>query len=174
MKKVISLIFVLLIVFSTFSACSSHRGMNKMDKNSDSQGYVQFIAEFNTGLFAYTNNPDSELKYYPENPSLEKTFSYGNFDLDFSAKYQENKIVYTVTNPTEDRIWERKTFEDIYGVYYTSWSNYVEKTGVGSLSEIDDNDIITIQLTISGLMYTVTVSPLADEPTIVYGVIEIA
>lgn len=174
MKKFISVILVIIILSLSFSACSHIPGSNLIDKNRDSQGYVQFIAEFHTGLFAYTNKPDSELAYYPDNPNLEKTFTYGSQDVAFSADYQDNKIIYTVTNPSDDRIGEMKTFGDINSIYYDSWNNYVEKAKIGSVSGSNENDISTIELTISGLMYTVTFSPLAEQPTIVYEVKEIA
>ena len=67
-----------------------------------------------------------------------------------------------------------KTFDDIYGIYCTSWKNYVEKAEIGSVSVSDENNIQRIELTISGLMYTVTFSPLAEQPTIVYEVGEFA
>ena len=174
MKKLSSVLFVLIILSLSFSACSHIPGSNLIDKNRDSQGYVQFIADFNTGLFAYTNKLDSALAYSPENPKLEKTFTYGSQGLNFTADYQENKIVYTVTNPTDGRIGEMKTFDDIYGIYCTSWKNYVEKAEIGSVSVSDENNIQRIELTISGLMYTVTFSPLAEQPTIVYEVGEFA
>ena len=176
MQKSFSLLCVLitLTLSFSFSACTHIPLSNLVDENRDSQGYVQFIADFNMGLFAYTNKPDSELAYYPENTKLEKTFSYGSYDIEFSAEYQKNKIVYTVNKPTEDRIWEMKTFDDIYGIYCTSWKNYVEKAEIGSVSVSDENNIQRIELTISGLMYTVTFSPLAEQPTIVYEVGEFA
>ena len=174
MKKLVYVFCVLIILSLSFSACSHIPGSNLIDKNRDSQGYVQFIADFNTGLFAYTNKPDSELAYYPENTKLEKTFSYGSYDIEFSAEYQKNKMVYTVNKPTEDRIWEMKTFDDIYGIYCTSWKNYVEKAEIGSVSVSDENNIQRIELTISGSMYSVTLNPMAEEPTIIYEVIEFA
>lgn len=174
MKKLISIITAICIVILVSSACSHIPNSNLVDKNRDEDGYIQFIAEFNTGLFVYTNNPNSELRYYPNNSKLEKTFSYGSFDLEFSANYQGNKIVYTVNNPVEDRIWEAKTFADIYGVYYSNWNNFATKTDVGSLNISEENDTKTIELIISGLSYTVTFMPYAQVPTIIYEVTEIA
>lgn len=174
MKKIISLLIAITMVLFSFSACSHIPASNLLDKNRDSDGYVQFVAEFNTGLFAYTNTPNSDLEYHPDNSKLEKTFTYGSYDLKFKAQYEENKIVYNIDNPTKDKIWERKTFDDIYGLYCTSWNNYVEKAGIGSVSVSDENDIQTIELSISGLMYSVTLNPMAEVPTIVYEVIEIA
>ena len=49
-----------------------------VDKNKDTDGYVQFIADFNKGLFACTNTPNSKLEYHPNNSKLENTFTYGS------------------------------------------------------------------------------------------------
>ena len=174
MKKIISLLIAITMVLFSFSACSHIPASNLLDKNRDSDGYVQFVAEFNTGLFAYTNTPNSDLEYHPDNSKLKNTFTYGSYDLKFKAQYEDNRIVYTVDNPTEDKIWERKTFNDIYGLYCSSWNNYVYKAGIGSVSVSDENDIQTIELSISGLGYTVTLNPMAEVPTIVYEVIEVA
>ena len=174
MKRIFSVLFVLALLTLSFSACSYIQGSNMVDINRDSRGYVQFIADFNTGLFAYTSKPDFELAYYPKNQKLEKTFTYGSQDLELSADYQENKIIYTVTNPTDGRLGEMKTFEDGFNVYDKSWNNYVEKSKIGSISVSNEGDVKTLELTISGLMYTVTFSPLAEQPTIVYEIIVIA
>ena len=174
MKKLLILLMTLIIAAFCFSACSHIPGANLVDKNRDAQGYVQFIADFNTGLFAYTNKPDAEEAYSPANPKLEKTFTYGSQNLEFTADYQENKIVYTAVNPSEDRISEKTTFEDIYNVYYESWNNYAEKTKTGTISANDADDIRSIELTLSGLKYTVTFDPLAQQPSIVYEIITIA
>ena len=174
MKKLISFLMAFIFVAFCFSACSKSPESNQTDMNRDAQGYVQFIADFHTRLFAITNNPNSELAYYPLNPKLETSFSYGSYDLAFSAEYQKNKIVYNVTNPTEDRVAERNTFDEIYDVYSASWNNYIEKTSVGAVSESDENDVQTIVLLLSGSKFTVSFSPLAETPTIVYEIIEIA
>lgn len=174
MNKYISLFVAVTIVLFSFSACTHIHGSNLVDKNKDTDGYVQFIADFNKGLFACTNTPNSKLEYHPNNSKLENTFTYGSYELKFSAEYQEDRIIYTVDNPTEDRIWERKTFDDIYGLYCTSWNNYVEKSNVGTVSVSNENDIQTVELVISGLMYKVTFYPVAEEPAIIYEVIEIA
>ena len=174
MKKVFSALCVLVILTLSFSACTHIPESNLVDNDRDSQGYVQFIADFNTGLFAFTNNPNSELAYYPLNPKLETSFSYGSYDLAFSAEYQKNKIIYTVTNPTDDRVSERKTFDEIFDVYSTSWNNYAEKTGVGAVNESDENGVRTLALLISGMKITVSFSPLEEVPNIVYEIIEIA
>ena len=174
MKKLFLFLMAFIIAAFCFSACSKTPESNQTDINRDSQGYVQFIADFNTGLFAFTNNPNFELAYYPLNPKLETSFSYGSYDLAFSAEYQKNKIIYTVTNPTDDRVSERKVFDEIFDVYSTSWNNYAEKTGVGAVNESDENGVRTLALLISGSKIMVSFSPLADVPSIVYEIIEIA
>ena len=174
MKKVVPIWLVFIIAVFCFSSCSNLPESNQADGNRDEQGYVQFVADFNTGLFVSTNNPYSELAYYPQNPKLETSFAYGGYGLQLSAEYQENKIVYTVTNPTEDRAAERKTFDEVYDVYLTSWNHYVETTEVGTVDENNENDTQTIELILSGAKFTVSFSPLAEAPTIVYEVTAIA
>ena len=174
MKKIVPLLVAFITALFCFSACSNKPESKQTDMNRDEQGYVQFVADFNTGLFVAANNPNSELAYYPQNPKLETSFTYGSYDLPFSAEYQKDKIIYTVTNPTDDRVSERKTFDEIYDVYSASWNNYVETAGVGTVTEKNENDIQTIELILSGSKFTVSFSPLAEVPTIVYEITEIA
>ena len=91
-----------------------------------------------------------------------------------SKKYNEIGMNFLNEKNVFKEWTERKTFDDIYGLYCTSWNNYVEKAGIGSVSVSDENDIQTIELSISGLEYTVTLNPMAEVPTIVYEVIEVA
>lgn len=173
MKKSLSLILVISVFCCIFSGCS----FTKLDKNRDSQGHIQFIAEFNKRLFAYTNEENSGQAYTPYNPALENTFSYGiNDDVLFTAVYSANEIIYTVDNPSEDRISEAKTFYDIYEEYSDSWNNYIKKTDVGVINT-DSNSVESaskIEMLISGYSYTVSFDPYADKPTIIYKVTEIS
>ena len=121
---------------------------------------IQFIAEF------YTET--NEVDFDPQSPQLEQSFVYGKQQTSFAALYEKDCIVYTVAEPSEDKIPERKTFNEVYSVYYDSWNNYVTKLDVGVLETGDENDIRTISLTIGGYEYSVTFSPCAETPTIVY------
>lgn len=160
MKNTIRFLSLLTVVLLLFTSCSL------VDKNKDSQGYYQFIAEFNSGLFAFTNKSGSNQEYSSNNPKLKKTFKFGERGLSFNAEYSD-RIVYTVANPTEDRIDEAKTFGDIYKIYYDSWKNYTDKTNIGTLS-VEDGNIRVIEMTVSGYSYSVTFEPYAEVPTITY------
>lgn len=163
MKKIICFILSLTVVFS-LAGC---RLTDKADEHRDHEGYIQFIVEFNTGLFAYTNK-DSDLAYSPSNPKLEKEFTYGTQGLKFSAEYEEDKIVYTVVNPSGDGVSEGKTFDEIYGIYWNNWTYFCDQTDVGSVNTFSEGEIRTIDLQISGLTYTVSFYPRNDTPQIVY------
>lgn len=163
MKKVLCLILCLITVFS-LSGC---RIIDRSDEHRDYEGYIQFIVEFNTGLFAYTNT-DSDLAYSPSNPKLKKKFTYGAQGVKFSAEYEEDRIVYTVVNPSGDGIAEEKTFDDIYGIYLENWSYFCNETEVGSVSPESEEEPLTINMYISGYAYTVSFFPRADTPQIIY------
>ena len=170
MKKIICL-FTALCIALTFASC---RLVNKNDKHRDYEGYVQFVVEFNSGLFAYTNT-DSDLAYSPSNPKLQKEFEYANSGVRFSADYEADKIVYTVVNPSEDRTDEAKAFDEIYNIYLESWNYFADKTDIGAVSSTQNNDdISSIRLIISGNSYNVTFYPYDDVPHIVYEIIAIA
>ena len=146
MKKAIISFVAFVLVISLFTSCSSNN--------------IQFVAEFYTETY--------EVDYDPESPKLEESFVYGDQQVTFNAQYEKSRIVYTVKDPSDDKIPERRAFDEVYSVYYESWNNYVTKLDVGMLETGDENDVKTISLTISGLEYIVTFDPLAESPTIVY------
>ena len=163
MKKILCIILSLITVFS-LAGC---RIIDRSDEHRDHEGYIQFIVEFNTGLFAYTNS-DSDLAYSPSNPKLQKEFTYGKNGVKFSAEYEEDRIVYTVVNPSDDGIAEAKTFNDIYGVYWDSWNYFCDRTDVGSVDWESEGEIRIIEMQISGLNYSVMFYPRDDTPQIIY------
>ncbi|MBE6817610.1 MAG: hypothetical protein E7517_00420 [Ruminococcaceae bacterium] len=166
MKRVLVIILTAVIIVSLFSGCS----ITRFDKNRDSSGYIQYIAEFHKRLFGETHNENSEQKYYPENPNLESSFVYGPHDVKFTAQYEADKIIYTV-DKTEDYPITAKVFSDIFAEYYDSWKNYIEKTDVGGLSVVGNS---RIEMTISGYQYSVTFEPPnLEKATITYEVITI-
>lgn len=171
MKKILSLFGVIIVLIFSLSGCT----FTDIDKNRDSNGYVQFIAEFNKGLFAFTHKSDSKQRYYPENSVLEKNFVFGSYDVKFTAEYSDESIVYTVKDVSDDRISEIKTFfNDIYPIYYDSWSNYVNKAGVGTVTSDNSSDVKTLELIIGGELYSVAFDPYAETPNITYQISAIA
>ena len=117
----------------------------------------KFIADFNSGLSAF--------EYAPLNPKLKRHFAYE--DVEFKATYSKDKIVYTVTHPSEDRITERKVFDDIYELYYDSFTDYHNKTTIGGVGTDEENGNKTVSLGISGYQYRVSFD-CQNIPTITY------
>lgn len=154
--KVLSVILLLGLLYS----CT----ITDLDKNRDWRGHIQFIADFNTRMFAD--------EYDPASKKLEKGFKYGRFETEFQAEYKKDSIAYTVKNPSEDKIEEMKIFDEIYNEYYESWNNYVTKTNVGSLDVTDVDEVKYIDLIISGYIYEVRFFPLGDKPNIVFSINE--
>ena len=60
MKKLISFLMAFIFVAFCFSACSKSPESKQADLNRDAQGYVQFIADFNTGLFGFIDSKQVE------------------------------------------------------------------------------------------------------------------
>ena len=152
----------------------------KAAKYTDVDGHVQFVVEFNTGLFAFSDS-GSDMAYYPSNPKLQKEFEYGDCGVKFSAEYEDDRIVYTVIDPSEDRSSEKKTFWDIYSVYNESWDYYIKETvpkdpddmGMKMLATVsgEEDSQYYIKLSVHGdeeKSYIVSFSLEGETPQIVY------
>lgn len=147
--KLISAATALLIVVLAFTACVSvyHERYH-------------YLADFYSGV--------SFEDYGNLYNLLDSDFRFGQGDkkLKFHAEFRDDRILYTVVDITEDRISEKKTFSEIYSLYYDNWEEYNRKVlqGNGVSTEIsDDGEIETITLYISGDKYTAEFAP--SEPT---------
>ncbi|MBQ9531306.1 MAG: hypothetical protein IJR70_04465 [Eubacterium sp.] len=117
----------------------------------------KFIADFNSGLSAF--------EYAPLNPKLERKFTFES--ATFKASYSKNKIVYQVQNPSEGLLAEREAFDEIYALYYDSFTEYNKQTAIGDVGSDNSTNLQNIGIWISGFKYIVTFD-LSGIPTIIY------
>ena len=148
----------LLVIVLVFTSCESVNN-----------GRYHYLADFNSG----TSFEDYGFKHN----RLDTDFRFGKGDkrLKFHAEFNEDRILYTVTDITDDRISEVKTFSEIYSIYHDSWDEYDRKIlGGNGVTAEKDGGIDTLILYISGNKYTAWFSPYAPTPYIEIRVTEIA